>query len=100
MLTILLTSIVLMVSVNLIHHLGLAQAIAKVVGKILECSQCLTFWSVMAGLIYLGQDIVTATFLAITMAYLSNWFGLLLLYLQRKFTILYEKKRDKEERRK
>ena len=100
MLTILLTSIVLMVSVNLIHHLGLAQAISEVVGKILECSQCLTFWSVMAGLIYLGQDIVTATFLAITMAYLSNWFGLLLLYLQRKFTILYEKKRDKEERRK
>lgn len=100
MLTILLTSIVLMVSVNLIHHLGLAQAIEEVVGKILECSQCLTFWSVMAGLIYLGQDIVTATFLAITMAYLSNWFGLLLLYLQRKFTILYEKKRDKEERRK
>lgn len=100
MLTILLTSIVLMVSVNLIHHLGLAQAIEEVVGKILECSQCLTFWSVMAGLIYLGQDIVTATFLAITMAYMSNWFGLLLLYLQRKFTILYEKKRDKEERRK
>lgn len=100
MLTILLTSIVLMVSVNLIHHLGLAQAIADVVDKILECSQCLTFWSVMAGLIYIGQDIVTATFLAITMAYLSNWFGLLLLYLQRKFTILYEKKRDKEERRK
>ena len=54
----------------------------------------------MAGLIYLGQDIVTATFLAITMAYLSNWFGLLLLYLQRKLTILYKKKRDKEERRK
>lgn len=100
MLTILLTSIVLMVSVNLIHHLGLAQAIEEVVGKILECSLCLTFWSVMAGLIYLGQDIVTATFLAITMAYMSNWFGLLLLYLQRKFTILYEKKRDKEERRK
>lgn len=100
MLALLLTSIVLMVSVNLIHHLGLAQTIAEVVGKILECSQCLTFWSVTAGLIYLGHDIVTATFLAITMAYLSNWFGLLLLYLQRKFTILYERERDKEERRK
>ena len=89
-----------MVSVNLIHHLGLAQAIADVVGKILGCSQCLTFWSVMAGLIYLGQDIVTATFLAITMAYLSNWFGLILLYLQMKFTTLYEREKDKEERRK
>lgn len=97
---ILLTSIVLMVSVNLIHHLGLAQAIAEVVGKILGCSQCLTFWGVMVGLIYLGQDIITATFLAITMAYLSNWFGLLLFYLQSKFTILYEKEKCKEERRK
>ena len=100
MLTILLTSIVLMVSVNLIHHLGLAHAIAEVVGKILECSQCLTFWSVMVGLIYLGQDIITATFLSITMAYLSNWFGLILLYLQRKFTTLYEREKNKEERRK
>ena len=100
MLTLLLTSIVLMVSVNLIHHLGLAQAIAEVVGKILGCSQCLTFWSVIAVLIYIGQDIVAATFLAITMAYLSNWFGILLLYLQRKFTIFYERERDKEESRK
>lgn len=97
MLTLLLTSLVLTVSVNLIHHLGLAQAIAEVVGKILGCSQCLTFWSVMAGLIYLGQDVIIATFLAITMAYLSNWFGLLLLYLQRKFTILYEREREEEE---
>lgn len=92
----LLTSIVLMVSVNLIHHLGLAQAIAEVVDKILKCNQCLTFWSVIVGLIYLGQDIVTAIFLAITMAYLSNWFGLILLYLQRKFTTLYEREKDKE----
>lgn len=99
MLALLLTSIILTVSVNLIHHLGLAQAIAEVVGKILACSQCLTFWSVIGGLIYIGQDIITATFLAITMAYLSNWFGLLLLYLQRKFTILYERERDKEEGR-
>lgn len=92
----LLTSIVLMVSVNLIHHLGLAQAIAEVMDKILKCSQCLTFWSVIVGLIYIGQDIVTAIFLAISMAYLSNWFGLILLYLQRKFTTLYEREREKD----
>lgn len=92
----LLTSIVLMVSVNLIHHIGLAQAIAEVMDKILKCSQCLTFWSVIVGLIYIGQDIVTAIFLAISMAYLSNWFGLILLYLQRKFTTLYEREREKD----
>lgn len=94
----LLTSMILMVSVNLIHHLGLAQAIAEVMNKILGCSQCHTFWSVVAGLTCLGQDIITAVFLAITMAYLSNWFGLILLYLQRKFTTMYEREKDKEER--
>jgi len=100
MIMLVLTSLVLMVSVNLIHHLGLAHAIAEVVDKVLSCSQCLTFWSAMAGILYMGADIITAVFLAILMAYLSNWFGLLLLYLQRKFTILYGGEKDKEERRK
>ena len=100
MIMLVLTSLVLMVSVNLIHHLGLAHAIAEVVDKVLSCSQCLTFWSAMAGMMYMGADIITAVFLAILMAYLSNWFGLLLLYLQRKFTILYGREKDKEERRK
>ena len=97
---IILTSLIVMVSVCLIHHLGLAHAISEVVDKVLSCGQCLTFWSVLAALVYLSTDLITAVFFAITMAYLSNWFGLLLLYLQRKFTILYEKKRYKEDRRK
>lgn len=94
---ILLTSFVVMVSVSLIHHLGLAHAISEVVDKVLSCSQCLTFWSVLAGLLYISTDIITAMFFAITMAYLSNWLGLLLLYLQRLFNILYGREKDKEE---
>ena len=92
-----LTSLIVMVSVCLIHHLGLAHAISEVVDKVLSCSQCLTFWSVLAALVYLSTDIVTAVFFAITMAYLSNWFGLLLLYLQRQFNKLYGREKDKEE---
>lgn len=92
----LLTSIILMAASCLIHHLGLAQAIAEVVGKVLSCSQCLTFWSVLAGLLYMRHDIITAGFLAIVMAYLSNWFSLLLLYLQRIFNIIYGKEIEKE----
>lgn len=96
---IILTSLIVMVSVNLIHHLGLAHAISGVVGKVLSCSQCLTFWSVLTALVYLSTDMITAVFFAITMAYLSNWFGLLLLYLQRQFNIFYgrEREKDKEE---
>ena len=94
---ILLTSLIVMVSVCLIHHLGLAHAISEVVDKVLSCSQCLTFWSVLAALVYLSTDMITAVFFAITMAYLSNWFGLLLLYLQRKFNTFYGREKDKEE---
>ena len=94
---ILLTSLIVMVSVCLIHHLGLAHAISEVVDKVLSCSQCLTFWSVLAGLIYLSTDMITAVFFAIVMAYLSNWFGLLLLYLQRQFNRFYGREKDKEE---
>lgn len=96
---IILTSLIVMVSVCLIHHLGLAHAISEVVDKVLSCSQCLTFWSVLTALVYLSTDMITAVFFAITMAYLSNWFGLLLLYLQRQFNIFYgrEREKDKEE---
>ena len=96
---IILTSLIVMVSVCLIHHLGVAHAISGVVDKVLSCSQCLTFWIVLAALVYLSTDLITAVFFAIVMAYLSNWFGLLLLYLQRKFNIFYgrEREKDKEE---
>ena len=94
---IILTSLIVMVSVSLIHHLGLAHAISGVVDKVLSCSQCLTFWSVLAALVYLSTDMITAVFFAITMAYLSNWFGLFLLYLQRKFNMFYGREKDKEE---
>ena len=91
------TSLIGMVSVCLIHHLGLAHAISEVVAKVLSCSQCLTFWSVLAALVYLSTDMITAVFFAIVMAYLSNWFGLLLLYLQRQGNIFYGREKDKEE---
>ena len=94
---IILTSLIVMVSVTLIHHLGLAHAISEVVDKVVSCSQCLTFWSVLAGLVYLSTDLITAVFFAIVMAYLSNWFGLLLLYLQRQFNKFYGREKDKEE---
>lgn len=92
---IILTSLIVMVSVCLIHHLGLAHAISGVVDKVLSCGQCLTFWSVLAALVYLSTDLITAVFFAIVMAYLSNWFGLLLLYLQRQFNIFYGREREK-----
>ncbi len=93
---ILLTAIAVMIAATLMQHLGLAEAVSKVVGKIASCNQCCTFWTVCAALVYFQQDLVVAAMLSIFMAYASNWFVLLLIYLQRLFARLYEK--GKEER--
>ena len=91
-----LTALAAMIAATLIQHLGLAEAVAKVVGKVAACNQCFTFWSALTSLLYCHCDVVVAVVLSIIMAYLSNWFVLLLLCLQRLFTRLYEK--GKEER--
>lgn len=91
---ILLTAIAAMIAATLIQHLGLAEAIAGIVGKVASCNQCCTFWTTLAVLFYFHSDPVYAVMLSILMSYLSNWFVLLLVYLQRKFTRLYEKGKE------
>ncbi len=93
--TMVLTAIAIMIAATLIQHLGLAEAITGVVSKIASCQQCLTFWTTLAALLYLGHDIILSAVSAIVVAYLSNWFVLLLMYLQHVFTRLYEKGKEK-----
>ena len=87
-----------MIAATLAQHLGLAEAIARVVDKVASCPQCFTFWVTMSALLYLGYDVYSSTLAAIVVAYLSNWFVLLLLILQRKFTTLYEKEKHTTDR--
>ena len=87
-----------MIAATLAQHLGLAEAISRVVDKVVSCPQCFNFWVTMSALLYLGYDVYTSTLAAIVVAYLSNWFVLLLLILQRKFTTLYEKEKHTTER--
>ena len=82
-----------MIAATLAQHLGLAEAIAHVVDKVASCPQCFTFWVTMSALLYLGHDVYTSTLAAIVMAYLSNWFVLLMLILQRNLRS-YMKKKD------
>ena len=95
---IVLIAIATMIAATLAQHLGLAEAIARVVDKVASCPQGFTFWVTMSALLYLGHDVYTSALAAIVVAYLSNWFVLLLLILQRKFTQLYEKERNEEDR--
>lgn len=95
---IVLIAIATMIAATLAQHLGLTEAIAHVVDKIASCSQCFTFWVTMSALLYLGHDVYASALAAVAVAYLSNWFVLFLLILQRKFTHLYEKERHTTDR--
>ena len=83
-------ALAIMVASTLIINLGLGEAIADVSSKILKCPVCLTFWSTMASMYYYDADITTMLVLSISMAYLSNYFGLILSMLNKLYDRLWE----------
>lgn len=80
-----------MVSATLIVNLGLGEAVAKVSGKILQCHVCLSFWGTMAALLYNESGIINAVVLSIIMAYLSNFFGIFLMVLNKLYNELWKR---------
>ncbi|MGN0929370.1 MAG: hypothetical protein ACI4N3_01885 [Alphaproteobacteria bacterium] len=82
-------ALAVMVASTLIVNLGLGDAIADVSGKILKCSTCLTFWGTLITLYCYKADIITMLVLSIFMAYLSNYFGLILSMLNKLYDRLW-----------
>lgn len=62
-------------------HLGLAAELSKVLHKILNCPKCLTFWTTAVAMYCLDCPIVLTISVPLVSAYLSHWFGLLLVKL-------------------
>ena len=89
-------AILLMLAATTAVHMGLPQAIALILSKVLTCHKCLSFWFVLAGLLYAGCQPKYAVLLSILMAYLSNWFAIVLILLNRLYTRLWEKVNKKE----
>ncbi len=79
------------VSAVLMQHLGLCEAIAEVVGKVAKCHVCCCFWLTLAALLYSGCEIIAAVSLSIIMAYLSNFFSIFLMLMQKIYDRLWEK---------
>lgn len=79
------------ISAVLMQHLGLCEAIAEVIGKIARCHVCCCFWLTLAALLYSGCGIIAAISLSIIVAYLSNYFGILLMLMQKIYEKLWEK---------
>lgn len=78
-------------SAVLMQHLGLCEAIAEIVSKIAKCHVCCCFWLTLVALLYSGCGIVAAVSLSIAMAYMSNFFSIALMLMQKVYNRLWEK---------
>lgn len=89
---IILTPIATMVIATLAVHMGLTDAILKVVSKVATCSQCATFWGTLTVLtVFCNGSVVVDVTVSVIAAYTSNWFVLLLIYLQSKYNRLWQR---------
>jgi hypothetical protein len=86
-----LVALIAMVVAVFAHHLGLSEAIAKVVSKVARCPKCLTFWLVLLVLMITCENTIVAISLSLLCAYLSNWVGLLLMWLNKVYNKVWER---------
>lgn len=79
------------VSAVLMQHLGLCETIAEITVKVAKCHVCCCFWLTLSALLYSGCGIIAAVSLSIIMAYLSNFFSVFLMLMQKIYDRLWEK---------
>jgi hypothetical protein len=84
-------AIIAMMCATLAQHLGLTQEVSKVVSKIGKCPKCCSFWITLATMLYVKCDFIIAIALSISMAYLSYFFGFVLIGFQKLYSWLERK---------
>lgn len=95
---IILKAIAVMIGVTFACHLGLVEAISKVLSKIMDCSMCSTFWSCLVFLTISGEDPINAAIVSIFAAYVSNWINFVLIILQHKYDEIWQRLTTPKER--
>lgn len=93
---ILLITAAVMAAATMMQHLGLTEAIGKVMLKIFQCNMCCTFWATLSVIISVGSPIWLAALLAITAAYASNWFALLLAVVDKLYHKLWQRLQNRK----
>lgn len=73
------------------QHLGLPQAVAMVMAKVAKCPKCLTFWLTLTVLLISQCNVIIAIMLAVIMAYLSYYWGIVILLLQKLYNRIWER---------
>ena len=84
-------AIVSMSVVVLAHHTGFVERAYAVCGDIVKCPMCCSLWGTLVVLLLTDHGLLEAIALSFLVAYLSNWFGLLLSWLSKKYEILWQR---------
>ena len=84
-------ALTVMIVAGMVHHLGLPQAIASVVAKVARCPKCLTFWATFIVLLIVGSGLLFAVMLSVLTAYLSHYWGLVMMLLNDLYNKLWER---------
>lgn len=84
-------AVAVMVVATTACHLGLPQESARVLSKILQCHKCLSFWTSLIVFVLIGCPLLVAVPLSLMSAYLSNWYAVLLVLLNRLYDRLWQR---------
>lgn len=88
-----LIALIVMALATLAQHLGLTEAISDVIRKIAKCPKCCSFWSCLVVLCMMRCPVAFAVGLSLLVSYLSYWFGIVLIVLQKLYNKIWEKLR-------
>ena len=86
-----LTAVAVMACATLAVHMGLLKAVVGILSKVASCAQCASFWLTLGVSYYDTDNAITASVLALLMAYVSNWLVLALVWLSNKYDKLWQK---------
>ena len=84
--------------VMLAHHLGLITKVADVISQIAGCCRCSVFWAVLAITVITGVEPLLCVFVAIVLAYASEWASLVLYAANKVYDTLWQRIKNKRRR--
>lgn len=77
----------------MINHLGLIEAAEKVIKHeipIVNCCKCLSFWLVLAYMLFNGYSVINSIATSFLCAWLATWIELLMGVIDYYYTKIYE----------
>ena len=83
----------ILISCCLFIHLGLGEAISKIIGYrfvLFHCPKCLAFWLVLGYLLLSNEPIISSIAIAFVCAYLALWIDLLLAIISEYYEETYK----------